>query len=150
MRRSLRSEMLSMSMVLAMPVAIALVFPYASLRFSPSDAKSHQGTTFEFVTLEPAEELEAIRSAKTNWRPMGNDSLRIDMAFGELPIDKPSPVIASSITSRLEPAKDIAFEPSSYLPSQAAPRPTKISPDPNTGKDMAFPRDELLTIRQGL
>lgn len=147
--RSVRSELASVLTVMAVPVAIALVFPHDALVFKAAPTVSGCPASAAFVRLTSAEESRAIRKAKTSWQE-GADvaarNLRADVFFPELPEQKFESAMAVE-------DRRIAYEPKlvcsplpPFLPSRRAEAPRRIASDGKNEEPLPFSREELLKI----
>lgn len=146
--RSLRSEMLTVLIVLAVPAGVALIFPYEVLRFKPVASCERKVLGAALVRLTPTEEEAAVKAAKTTWRldEGGVRRLRVAMLFGELP--EPPHVSVLNVEDRRHSVEwplvgrgDVPF-----LPSLKAGPPARIVPDGAAADMRTFSRNELLKI----
>lgn len=150
-RRRLRSEILPLSLVVALPVAIAWMFPYGALSSQNAvakDASKGAATEFAFVELGEDEETEAVLSARTAWHVSSEDvkNLRIEMFADDLPEDDAGPVV--DVDHRVRPPKGFAIEyRQSVLPSNLrADKPRKLEKPAPAKRTLPFPREDLLKL----
>ena len=144
--RSVRSELLSVAEVLALPLVIAVAFPRDAIRFSASrSARSAGVPTASIVFLDEASVARAERAARTVSRHEDGDRAYVELLARELPPAGNEPMAAAlprRIPSEL-PVVESGIPP--FLPSRRAAAPVRISAE--TVKDKpAFSREELLKL----
>lgn len=144
----LRYETSSLLMVLAVPAAIALAFPYDALRFVPAP-ESRRAPSAAFVTLTPAQEQAALKAAKTAWQgnAEGVRRMRIDMTLGDLPADDRREAIAVSVEPTLAIPPPIAYGLPPDPRTQAAPAPREIGAAAPDARPPAFSKEDLLKLQ---
>ena len=147
--RDFRHEFLSLLTVLAVPAAIALVFPYSAIGFKPRTSAVRGSPSAAFVVITPAEQEQAMRSAKSSWQgdAGGVRRLRVDLSVGVLPENETS--ISADVGA--EPSRSAAtrvdYVPAAYPPSRAAlPAGRLPKAETETAREPAFPKSELLKI----
>lgn len=150
-RRRLRSDMLPILGVLAMPFLLAWIFPYAALSpvaNAPASYATTRRTTCSFVELSKEDETKAIGAARTAWHVNAEDvrRLRIEMFADDLPKNETEPVIDVSQRTRIARTSVIPYKPVD-LPSDLRAAPPivfeKLAPPV---KPVAFPREEMLKL----
>lgn len=150
-RRRLRSEILPISLAVAMPLLLAWIFPFGALspaaRGGAAPARP-ASVSCAFVDLTEDEEYDAMLAARTAWHISSRDvkSLRIEMFASDLPEDDTGPVIDFSHRTRISRERPIAYEPV-LLPTdlRAAPPAVLQKPEPPE-KRPTFGREELLKL----
>lgn len=146
--KSISGELATLATVLAVPMAICLVFPYEALHFKASSGRSEAGPSLAIVQLSSAEERKAIRVARMSLR--GDDEsvrrLHADIYLEELPEDPVSSVLSVEERHLAAPPPVVECGLMPFLPSQAAPPPARIAPGEASGADLAFPRQEMLRL----
>ena len=149
--RDLRGKLLSVAVVLAAVAAVAVVFPFDAISFTPSRAAAKGGEFAVFVSLTPEEEAAAMKAAKSSWNAeaVGVRRMRAELFMNDLPESASEPSL--NIEDRLAgpPPPPVTPGISPYLPSRAAPPPKAIPADKADAKDgpaPAFPREELLKL----
>ena len=144
--RSVRSELLSVVEVLALPLVIASAFPYDAIRLPASrSARSADVPTASIVFLDEASVARAERAARSVSRHGEGDRVYVELLAPELPPAGNEPMAASAprrVSSEL-PVVENGIPP--FLPSRRAAVPVRISAE--TVKDEpAFSREELLKL----
>ncbi len=145
--RHLGHELATQLTVLAILLAIVLVFPYDAISFKAT--KVEPSVPFAaFVMLSPDQEAAAIKAAKTSWIGAAGGhthSIRAELPFGVLPDAEGKPVL--TLAERPTPIlpAPAPLKPVAYLPSAAAPAPVVIPHDPRTD-EQPFSRQELLKL----
>ena len=150
-RRSMRNELLSLGMVMALPAAVVAVFPKEPFSFVPApDAPGAGEAACAFVSLGAEEEAAALANARMAWRvgAEGVRSMGFDLMDLESMQEEPARAVAEvSDRTRPAPPRAPAFDPAPLPPTLAAPPPSKIEPDGAADDDgVAFPRQELLRL----
>ena len=150
--RSVKSELLSVAEVLALPLMIAVAFPCDAIRFHDAsrfpdsrDARSADVPTATIVFLDEASVTRAERAARTVSRHGVGDRVYVDLLSLELPPagNEPMAAVAPRRISSALPVIENGIPP--FLPSRRAAAPIRISAE--TMKDEpAFSRDELLKL----
>ena len=145
--RSARSEALSLSLALALPVAVLCVLPYSALRFRAREAAARPAPFAAFVALDAEQEAHAMRRAKSAWKSDGEGAAihPSDLIFERLPDDAPTPLVGIGERARPTPLAREPLRPTPYLPTRAAPAPAAIPAEPEPATP-PFPRDELLKL----
>jgi len=148
MRRSLKSELMRIATVLALPIAIGVVFPLDALSFRATNDRPVSKAFVSIVRLDDETERAAIRTAKSSLRGEGSRSQRLhaDLSFGELPEEPLRPVLEKpGELSSPEPSA-VRFGIPVYRPSAAAKMPSSIPAFQKSQNVPAFSREELLKI----
>ena len=144
--RSVRSELLSVTAVLALPIGIAAVFPYDAVGFSAScPAASPDVRTASIVFLDEAAVARMMRAARTVSRGEGAGRSYVSLLPAELPGAGESPTVAIGLRRKPDdpPVVENGIPP--FLPSRRAPAPVRISAEAAKEKPV-FSRDELLKL----
>ena len=144
--RSVRSELLSVAAVLALPIGIASVFPYGVIRFSASHpVVSPDARTASIVFLDEAAVARVIRAARTVSR--GEEARRsyVNLLPAELPEVDEVPTAAIGLRRKPDdpPVVENGIPP--FLPSRRASAPVRI-PAETAKEKPVFSRDELLKL----
>ena len=145
--RSVRSELLSVVEVLALPLVIASAFPYDAIRLPASRSARSADVlpTASIVFLDEASVARAERAARSVSRHGEGDRVYVELLAPELPPAGNEPMAASAprrVSSEL-PVVENGIPP--FLPSRRAAVPVRISAE--TVKDEpAFSREELLKL----
>ena len=149
-RRRLRSEVLPISMVLAIPLALAWVFPYSALSPVPKDLGGIRTdrTFYAFVDLDEDEEARAMAAARTAWHvnSEGVKKLRIEMFADDLPDDASGVVVDVDQRTRVSRGSAIPYEPTELPSDLRAPAPTVLDKPEPPVKPQPFPREEMLKL----
>ena len=149
-RRRLRSEVLPISVVLAIPLALVWIFPYSAL--SPvarnSDGLRADKTLYAFVELDEEEEASAMAAARTAWHvnSEGVKKLRIEMFADDLPDDASGVVMDVDQRTRISRGSAIHYEPMELPSDLRAPAPTVLSKPAPSVTPQPFPREEMLKL----
>ena len=144
--RSVRSELLSVAAVLALPIGIASVFPYGAIGFSASrSAAVPDARTASIVFLGEEDVARVIRAARTVTR--GEDAGRsyVDLLPAELPGADASPTAAIGLRRKPDDPPLVESGISPFLPSRRAFAPVRI-PAETAKEEPVFSRDELLKL----
>ena len=144
--RSVRSELLSVAEVLALPLMVAAAFPFGAIGFSASrDAQDAGGSTASIVFLDEVSVARVMRAARTMSRSEDHSRAYVDLLPAELPPAGNGPAMA--IGPRRSPAALPVVEGGipPFLPSRRAAAPARI-PVEATKDAPAFSRDELLKL----
>ena len=147
--KSVRSELASALVVMAVAVAVALIFPRDALVFRATPSASDRSASAAFVRLTAAEESRAIRKAKTSWQEGADDAvrnLRADVFFSELPKERFESVMSVEDRRLSYEPRRIGSPLPPFLPSRRAEAPRRISADGKNEEPMPFSRAELLRI----
>ena len=140
--RSLRSEVVFLTLALAMPAVVFSVLPYSALRFRARDVPERPEAFAAFVSLDDMQEQRAMRRAKSAWRNAGPDVTinPSDLIFEVLPDEAPAPLVRIEDRAKAAPPERVPFRPSSYFPTCAAPAAAPIPVEPETAAK-TFPLD---------
>ena len=144
--RSVRSELLSVAAVLALPIGIASFFPYGAIRFSASHpAVSPNARTASIVFLDEAAVARVIRAARTVSRGEEAGRSYVNLLPAELPGADKSPMAAIGLRRKPDdpPVVENGIPP--FLPSRRASAPVRI-PAETAKEKPVFARDELLKL----
>lgn len=144
MKPRIRHEILSFSLVVSLPVAMALVFPYEAIGFKARGTASPGIAYAAFVTLSAEEESVAMKAARASWRVSASDVRAAELQIEELPERPVSAVLGFGDRSPLAPVKALSYELPPYVPSSAAPAPRKLPLRSGPGNVPAFSKKELL------
>ena len=150
-RRSVRSEILPIAVVLAIPLLLAWIFPYSALSPLARQTDGAMGPTRPFyaiVALNADEEAMALAAARTAWHvnSEGVKRLRIEMFADDLPEDASGPVVEIDQRTRARGSNAIPYKPV-FLPSDfRAPAPVVLPKPENPPKPQPFPKEELLKL----
>ena len=147
--KGVRHELFALLTVLSVPVAIVLAFPFSAVSFTPRQLSGRCSPSAAFVVITPAEQEQAMRSAKSSWQgdAGGVRRLRADLSVGVLPENDKS--ISADVGA--EPSRSAAtrvdYVPAAYPPSQGAlPAGRLPKAETETAREPAFPKSELLKI----
>lgn len=148
--RSWRSELLTVSMVLSVPVTLAVAFPHAAFGFRARSVEPRRGAFAAFVRLSADEERAALAAVKSTWRNAGAFA---GDRFGTLPLGVlPSEVHSArpllTIADRADGRQPelVGFEPPPFLPSAAAAPPETLASDTKKPEPATFSREDMLKI----
>lgn len=147
--RTLRQEIFSSISALALPLAVVSVFPYKAITFDASESSQAVRAFAAFVTLDEEEERRATAAVKAAWQADAGAlrHIRAELSVGELPAEKPGPVMDVSVFSPKRTVREIAVDVPAFPPTLRASAPEKIdeqAPAPASGE--TFSRTELLKI----
>lgn len=145
---SLRAELVRTLVVLAAPLGVVAIFPYASIGFTARPTQPPARPYVAFVRLTDAEHDSAMHAAKSAWQmEVGAARGRqVWLPLGELPEEAPGPILPSASLQR--PAADwprADYPAPAWMPSAAAPSPTRLVATPEKPV-LPFSRSELLTL----
>ena len=144
--RSVSSELLSVAAVLALPIGIASVFPFAAIGFSASrPVVSPDVRTASIVFLGEADVARVIRAARTVSRSEAAGCSYVNLLPAELPGVDESPPAAIGLRRRPDdpPVVENGIPP--FLPSRQASAPVRI-PAETAKEKPVFTRNELLKL----
>lgn len=145
--RSVRSEILSVAAVLALPVGIAFVFPYGAIGFSVSHpAVSPDAKAASIVFPSEEDVARVIRAARTVSR--GEDAGRsyVNLLSAELPGANESPPTVIGLRRKPDNPPVVENGTPPFLPSRRASAPVRI-PAETAKEEPVFTRDELLKLK---
>lgn len=144
--KSLGGELVSLALTLAVPAAVACIFPYNAVRFRAADVPAPSAPAAVFVTLTPDEESAAMRAAKASWQNSreGAQNIRADLSFGEIPQAREPEVLGVGSRTRQPGPAYMEWLAPPCLPRLAAPPPPPLAPEPPEPAKPPFPRDEML------
>lgn len=150
-RRSLRSELLPISIAVLMPIAMVLIFPYGALVPVDPSSQSVENpavATCAFVELDEAAEVEAIVAARTAWHvnSSGIKNLRIEMFADDLPEDDAGPVLDIQCRTRVARDRLIGYEPVLFPTDFRAKSPISLGKPDAPSVSLPFAREELLKL----
>lgn len=147
-RRQLRHELYSLASVLAIPAAVAFVFPYEAVNFEPSADPARDEARCSFVELTEGDEAAAMSSARAAWKVGASvvRSLRADLSVAAMPEESAKPVMDVSERTRVAGAAAVGYDAPPMPRTMAAPAPKRIPADADAGDGRAFPRVELLDL----
>ena len=142
-----RRDLWSVLAVLSAVMAMATVFPYASLRFRGREP-SRSPASAAFVTLTEAEEGAALQAAKTAWQVASSNfrRLRAELSVASLPEHRYGPVMPRPDGSAGGEREVFHAAPVAYPATRGAPPPRQIAVEPPPARPLTFSRDELLSI----
>lgn len=132
---------------LAVPFAIAVIFPYCAIGFSAARTPpARDDSRLEIVFLDEGAERSAVRLAKGPARENhGGGETYAELLGVDLPAETVLPVVPADMRIR-PPALPIAQSGvPAFLPSQRAAAPVRIVPDP-PDESAPFSRSELLKL----
>lgn len=146
--RSVRSELLGLSVIAAMPVAIMLVFPYSAVGFKARTPPPHAASV-AFVELDESAEAEALNSARTLWRMESSASrrLRARLPLAGLPDDEPGIKLQLPVVDSSTAPQGPAYRAGAWCPSTAVRRLVQLPASPVKPRTPAFPRSEMLELK---
>jgi len=147
--RSVRHEILSASVVLAIPAALLLAFPYPALGFRASVERT-VSPTVSYVRLSDVAEKAALAVAKTSWQADASAARRNRrrLRLGELPEEDRNTPLGLAIRQEVTASvPSIDYEPSAWRPSVAAASPERLESPVCTPSPPAFSREELLEVK---
>ena len=146
--KSVRSELVSMAVVLSVPAVVAVIFPYGALGFRAASSTRSEPKTCAFVTLTPEAEHQAFKVARTSFRRSERDVRRM---HADLSADFPPETalrLDVSVPAAAGPAElpIVKCERVPYLPSAKARPPVRLPPA-DKDPELPFPREKLLEIK---
>ena len=146
--KSVRSELATLASVLAVPTALALVFPYEALDFKAVERKPAAEAVFSFVRLSPEVQRRAFKAARTSWRAAEDvRRMRVPLSVETLPNDDNRPMGAETLRPAQTEVPPVSCGRVPYAPSFAAPVPERISSDSRPTMAPVFSRKELLELK---
>lgn len=150
-RRHLRHDVCTLLLLLAVPAAILLVFPYPAVGLDPAAGHEYVSEpSCAFIRLDDRAERYALGVARVSWRSGGEGTLshRPDLSVRALPPAPMTEVIRARSRSSREAVRVFGYEPPLMPPTLAAGAPSAI---PASGSAStvgpAFPREELLKLQ---
>jgi len=149
-QRRFRGEIAALAVVVAVPIALVLVFPCAALRGLPPPAVQGKDVRFVVVSLTPEEERSVIASARAAWQM--DTSRGRHMRIGLLPESIPEFKVCESADPGLRPRVDrlarANYIPDLRPPTLAAPPPAILPVQADSDLDgPVFSREELLKLK---
>ena len=148
-RRPLRNELLSLLPILALPLAVGLLFPYEAVGFRGTSARRGTPPSCTFVELgEGVEEraLDLVRAA-FSVKPELFRSMREDLLLSPLPEEAAAPILTPDDRRPPAPSRVVVYDVLPMPPTLAASDPEPVAEDgPARPEPPAFPREELLKI----
>ena len=148
-RRSLRSEIPSLTVVAAVQAAVLAVFPSPSASPRHDDGRPAAGGAF--IELSEAEEARVVTASRTAWHVDAGDvrRMRADM-FESLPETPHGPVAGEMAARRAHAAPAaVAYEALAVPTDMRAPPPAAL-PKSAASTVPAFSRENLLSLDGGL
>lgn len=147
-RRPLRNELLSLSLVLLLPIALATLFPYRALMMQGQAGPLPTPPSCVFVELGPGAEARAFDVVQSVFSVDSGQvrSLREDLLLSPLPEEEAMPLLGPSDRSQLPPMPPLAYEAALLPPSLAAAGPECLDSVASPPALPVFPREELLKI----
>jgi len=148
--RSIGRELLSVLIVLVMPFALVLSFPFDAIGFVASPHRVRKPAFASFVTLTDAEHSAAMRAAKTSWQgdSRGVRRMRVNLSVGVLPEDASMGSLDVGLCPRRGFLAPLDFTPGTDPVSVAAPPVHRLQTAPETRVRLPFSKSELLKINQ--
>lgn len=144
--RSVRSELLSVAAVLALPIGIASVFPYGAIGFSVSKPAASPDVRTASIVFPGEEEIARVmRAARTVSRGEDVGRSYVNLLPSELPGAGESPPVAIGLCRKPDDPPVVENGISPFLPSRQASAPVRISAETVKEKPV-FARDELLKL----
>ena len=147
--KNMRQEISTLATVLAVPAALALVFPYGAIGFRPASRTEAFRSSAAFVEMTMEEQKEAMRAAKTSWQVDSGNArrLRADLSVGVLPEDV-SPISLDAVIGPSRSAVSVVpYGPEAHPLSLAAPAARRIANDAKPkAAAPAFPKEDLLKL----
>ena len=150
-RRPLKNDLYSLAVVMTIPLAIALAFPYSAIGFSATK-KPATAPKCAFVQLDVSSENQAIENARSAWKnnisadgiddpqelsltaiTISDDGIRSTISMDERTINS---------SGRVEPYEAIAL-PSTMAADKAQMLPERVSAEEELA---TFPKSEMLRI----
>lgn len=146
--RPFRRDFLSMVTVLAVLVAVVLVFPFDAIGFVPKRVSERRGPFASFVTLTDEEHAQAMRAAKTSWQgdSRGVRRLRVDLSVGVLPEDSSMATLDVGVRPRRMDLPRVDFVPGPSPDSVAARPVPRLPKAVDATVKQTFSKAELLRI----
>ena len=144
--RSVRSELLSVAAVLALPIGIASIFPYGAIGFSVSRPAVSSDVRMASIVFPGEEDVARVmRAARTVSRGADAGRSYADLLPSELPGAGESPTAAIGLRRKPDalPVVENGIPP--FLPSRQASAPVRISVETAKEKPV-FAREELLKL----
>lgn len=147
--KGIRHELATLATVLAVPAALALVFPYGAIGFRPASRAEASRSSAAFVEMTMEEQEAAMRAAKTSWQVDSGNArrLRADLSVGVLPEDV-SPISLDAVIGPSRSAVPVVpYGPEAHPRSLAAPAARRIANDVKPeAAPPAFPKEDLLKL----
>lgn len=146
-KRRIRHEVYSLLAVLAVPLAVAFVFPYQALSWKAQPDVSQSRAPCAFVHLSADERENAIAAARSAIRttPDQMRSLRADLSMAAVPDEDLSAVSDVSARARLDYDRPERFQTPVFPSSFAAPPPVRLGRDAKPdAASSAFTRNDML------
>ena len=143
--KSLGGELASLAATLAIPAAVACLFPYGATGFRAATYTPSESAV-AFVVLNAEEEAAAMRTAKASWQRSRDSTLNIraDLSLGDLPQTREPAVLGIGSRTRQPHPAGMEFKAPPCLPRLAAPPPPPLAPDPPEPDKPTFKREEML------
>ena len=143
-KRRMTSEIYSLALILWLPVAVALVFPFGAIGFSASDGSAVRRGSCRFVELTAAESAAAIETARSALKTAGGGvrGLYADLSVDAVPVDQISGVASSEMLPPKDPAP-VPYSGFPLPPTLSAVKAPRIEPD-GSGDGSVFGRNDML------
>ncbi len=148
--RSLRHELYLLLEVMAIPISLALIFPYEILMFRPQVDSSPPLASCAFLTLADDEVARLVADARAAWRVSGGTAQGrwVTLSMEEIPEEAPRAVMSIGSRQRVSMPEPLTYTEATLPPSAAAGEPVKLAPSAarTLADNLPFSRNELLNI----
>lgn len=146
--RSVRSEMLYALEALAIPIAVAMTFPYGAIGFSAKAERPPAPVSSAFACLDQRAIEKVLAATRGTWKDGADESrrLRPDLFVGELPEAEAELVFPVGVPAIPSEPTLVPRGRTPFLPSARAAAPVALKRDGATKEPLPFLREELLKI----
>ncbi len=148
--RPFRYELYTLIEVMAIPLALLLVFPYKVLSFQPQPELPAPSASCAFVTLSEDEAARLVSNARLAWEVSKKFSrgLWADLSISELPDEPATAVVGVEARTRTTAPEPLPYNDALLPPTQAAAAPQKLFATEEESADarQPFPRKDLLKL----
>lgn len=148
--RSVGSEILSVSLALAIPMGVALVFPYEAIGFRAAPGASVGEPFAAFVHLTADEEAKALQTARMRLKYESSElssSFRANLfSVGELKVED-GDILREDARTRPAGLTVEPYRPGAFVPSRRAAPVSALPVAEATKESPVFAREELLEIK---
>ena len=152
-RRRLRYEFYLLALVMVMPVALVLAFPYEAIGFTPRRVPLAAAPACAFVSLSREEAADALDESRAYWKvdTKGVRSLRLQLSEADAPEEESGSVLPFSERRRPASPSSFSYARVPLPPTLAAPPARRMPGVAGSATERApesFAREEMLDVEQ--
>lgn len=146
--KHVKSDILSLLMVLSVPLAIAFVFPFSELNFSAQPAPTLSQPICQLISIDESQQEKIMKPLLAAMKPtvglVARQEKSLGLAF--LPAEEKSIVLAPEMRLKDDEMPPRLWPVDIRPPSVAAPKPQKIAPLKQEKKQAVFDKEDLLKL----